>query len=67
MVMQMKMMYRGLCKLFDSCPSVPYTPTVYFILLQKFDKNSYLMHKSRLLPNGARRFGTPLLFGRLNN
>ena len=45
MVMQMKMMYRGLCKLFDSCPSVPYTPTVYFILLQKFDKNSYLIRK----------------------
>ena len=45
MVMQMKMMYRGLYKLFDSCPSVPYTPTVYFIILQKFDKNSYLMYK----------------------
>ena len=45
MVMQMKMMYRGLCKLFDSCLSVTYTPTVYFILLQKFDKNSYLIHK----------------------
>ena len=45
MVMQMKMMYRGLCKLFDSCLSVTYTPTVYFILLQKFDKNSYLIYK----------------------
>ena len=56
MVMQMKMMYRGLCKLFDSCPSVPYTPTVYFILLRKFDKNSHFTtQKSHLLPNCIRR------------